>query len=651
MADAGHEWTDAQLAELEWRYREQYAQAAREMRGKQAAHLARFEREREARERAMDDTPEAREAHRAWLRGQAARQEWLQGMAEELSGAANQANRRASDALNDTIPRVYAENANRAAFEVDRAVRADTGYTMVDQDTVRHLMGLPTDEERLVHEVIPCGPALPSWESLRHDVDSARDIAWNRQRFAAAITQGILQGESIPDIVRRTNDVFGSNLAAAVRAARTACTEAENAGRVNSYARAERLGIELEQEWMATLDERTRESHRAADGQRRKVGEPFDVGGSKLRYPGDPTGAQDQVWNCRCTLVAAVQGAAEQARERWARLPEGTTYDEWRRGRPTTRDASYANPAGILPASWGPAPAPISGRPSAPAPATAAETNSNGYAVDAMHPRTVGGVERIAEAMTFDEANELRGNPRYNLAKDAEADYQKALAAYQEAMRRVMHGEEIAEDELREIKVRRMEALERLNRAQKERAQYTVNCQTCVVANEARRRGYDVMATGNNERKDSPNAILAHDTRRAWIDPATGDHPQYIMYGGPGKADPAGDPIPTQAKYWQWLDSDGVIEEGNRYTIQFAWKGRARYGHIVSLERVDGSLRLYDPQTGRICVGDEVKTYLGEVKYSSKTGRITFADGPKILRVDNMEFNPEFSDRILEARQ
>lgn len=49
------------------------------------------------------------------------------------------------------------------------------------------------------------------------------------------------------------------------RTARTAVTAAENAGCVDSYSRAKSLGIELEQEWMATLDVRTRSSHRKLD--------------------------------------------------------------------------------------------------------------------------------------------------------------------------------------------------------------------------------------------------------------------------------------------------------------------------------------------------------------------------------------------------
>ena len=83
-------------------------------------------------------------------------------------------------------------------------------------------------------------------------------MAWNRRLIANQITQGVLLGESIPKIAKRMQDVTGSNRAAAVRLARTSTTAAENAGRVDSYKRAKGLGIKVQQEWVATLDLRTR---------------------------------------------------------------------------------------------------------------------------------------------------------------------------------------------------------------------------------------------------------------------------------------------------------------------------------------------------------------------------------------------------------
>ncbi len=52
---------------------------------------------------------------------------------------------------------------------------------------------------------------------------------------------------------------------------------------------------------MATLDGRTRDSHRDLDGERVPYDEPFSNG---LMFPADPQGAGREVWNCRCTMRA-----------------------------------------------------------------------------------------------------------------------------------------------------------------------------------------------------------------------------------------------------------------------------------------------------------------------------------------------------------
>lgn len=349
--DAAREWTDGELERLERRMAREYAQAAREMRGRQEQALRDYARELEQRERALDDAPDATAAHEAWLRGQAAKLTRLGAMADQLAAAASGANRRASAMVNDSLPGIFAENANRAAFEVDGLVGRDTAFSLVDESTVRHLMGLGEGDVINREVVYEIEPGMEPVQSIRRaEFEEARDIRWNRQKFASAITQGILQGESIPDIVKRTDEIFNSNRKAAVRAARTACTSAENAGRVSSYRRADRLGIPLVQEWMATLDTRTRSSHRALDGEQVEVDGEFSNG---CRYPGDPHGPASEVWNCRCTIRARVRGFEDERQEgRWSRLPEGTTYEKWRAGKPVTRAESYENEAGRVSSGW-----------------------------------------------------------------------------------------------------------------------------------------------------------------------------------------------------------------------------------------------------------------------------------------------------------
>lgn len=315
--DAGHEWTEEEIDRLARRFEREYRQAEREMRKKLEALMADYERKNaEWLDRLANGTAEQSE-YEAWLRSMASRREFVGGIADTLANDAVNADKRAMELVNDTVPLVYAENANRAAFEIDSRLGQDHGFALYDQSTVRRLIAEPESAVRIPQ---------PS-------VDEAKDMRWNTQKFTSAITQSVLQGESVPNTARRLSAVLGMDSRAWMMSARTALTGAENAGRVDSYRRAKVMGIELEQEWVATLDMRTRHSHRELDGQHVPIGEKFEVDGVELEFPADPKAPAAYVCNCRCTLVPWFPSIEQEDPDRWSRLPEGMTYDEWRADR------------------------------------------------------------------------------------------------------------------------------------------------------------------------------------------------------------------------------------------------------------------------------------------------------------------------------
>ena len=205
-----------------------------------------------------------------------------------------------------------------AAYAIEGAMGAYTGYTLLDDDTVRLLA---MESGALV-------PEVPYPKTQR-----AKDVRWNRQRFRSAITQGILQGESVPKVAERVQSVIGMDSRAATRAARTALTGAQNAGRVNAYGRMADEGCRLKQEWMATRDVRTRDSHRKLDGERVEIGGSWQVERGELRFPGDPQAHPAETWNCRCRVRAVVDVKGLSQTERRDKFPPGLTYEEWKAGK------------------------------------------------------------------------------------------------------------------------------------------------------------------------------------------------------------------------------------------------------------------------------------------------------------------------------
>lgn len=319
MADAAHDWTEAQIEDLKKRFRREYAQAEREMREKLRDFLKEYERENLSWQKRVKAGEATQAQYERWLEERAMNRRWMVGMVDTLSEDMMLADRLAMDYINDAIPHVFAENANRAAYEVESGLGWDThSFDLYDRDTVG----------RLIAEQPQLLPTLPDPK-----LDELADLRWCRQKFSSAITQSVLQGESIPHAADRLMRVFEMGESSAIRAARTALTGAENAGRVHSYQRAKRIGIDLEQQWVATLDLRTRHSHRQLDGQHVPVGDKFKVDGVELEYPADPAAPPEYVYNCRCTLVAWFPDIEQEDPERWSKLPDDTTYEDWKAGK------------------------------------------------------------------------------------------------------------------------------------------------------------------------------------------------------------------------------------------------------------------------------------------------------------------------------
>ena len=117
---------------------------------------------------------------------------------------------------------------------------------------------------------------------------------------------------------------FAGPLARAETIVRTETNRAFNlATQTRLNANAERLeDVKAQKEWVATADPRTRGSHRAAHGQRRKRSSKFSVGGASLMFPGDPNGPAWEVINCRCTSIPVLPKWATSAPVKRTPLPK-----------------------------------------------------------------------------------------------------------------------------------------------------------------------------------------------------------------------------------------------------------------------------------------------------------------------------------------
>ena len=309
--DYGHREADKKLIALARRLHLSYRQARISLSEKIENYLEEFEKQ-DAEKRALYDSGElSHEDFIKWREQMITDTRAWRDMSAQLANDMTKQNEIAASMINDTLSDVYAINHNYGTYEAEVGSGIDTTYTMYDKFTVKRL--LTEDEDLLPHPSVPV----------------KKDKLWNRQRINSAVLQGILTGEPMKDIAKRLESVSDMTERSAMRNARTAVTGAENAGRIDSYKRAVSMGIKMKQVWLATLDGRTRDSHAMMDGEKVEVGKKFSNG---CRYPGDPQGAPAEIYNCRCTLVAEVEGsdAYDASTRTSAYLQEkGLTYEQW----------------------------------------------------------------------------------------------------------------------------------------------------------------------------------------------------------------------------------------------------------------------------------------------------------------------------------
>lgn len=323
--DPAHRETDRLLEELEKRLTEEYTAAMHEVQDKMADYLRRFELKDRTWRRWVKEGRKTEAEYRKWRIGQMAIGERWDEMRRTIAEDMHNVNQIARGMIDETRMDAYAINHNWGTYEAEHGAQVDTSYTLYDRDTVA----------RLVRDDPDILPAPGKATEAR--IQAGLEERWNRQQIQSVMTQSILQGESIPQIATRLAEAVGdANRKAAIRNARTMTTAAENAGRVDAYKRAQGMGIKMRQQWMATLDGRTRHEHRLLDGQIVDVGKPFKVEGEEIRYPGDPTAAAYLVYNCRCTVIGAIDGHEQDLSNikgrHNARLG-GMSYAEWKKAK------------------------------------------------------------------------------------------------------------------------------------------------------------------------------------------------------------------------------------------------------------------------------------------------------------------------------
>lgn len=360
--DKGHAWTEKELKKLERKIARVYGQAAREIQVKLDKYLNDFAVKDKIKLQKLDAGEITEKEYLEWRTGQIMMGKRWQELENNIAQDMHNANKITASMTKEFSYEAYAMNFNFGTFEVESGSGIDTAFTLYDRHTV----------ERLVRDNPDLLPA-PS-ARVKKKVAEGKDVLWNKRQVQSIMTQSILQGETIPEIAKRMRKGLGEsysiediknrdkktaeevaqelarkNKNAAIRNARTMTTGAENAGRVDSYIRAEEMGIKMVQVWLSAHDARTRHEHRQLDGQKVEVGKPFKIDGYTIRFPGDPKAAPEMVYNCRCTLIGQVDGIDYDIAETYkdVKLDKHSlttmSYNKWRNEHSTATEEYQLN--------------------------------------------------------------------------------------------------------------------------------------------------------------------------------------------------------------------------------------------------------------------------------------------------------------------
>lgn len=342
-SDLGYKLTDQELAKLERRIAKLYREAGKELQETIDAYFEQFKKRDEEMKALIGTVQNGKEwteaDYKQWRLNQIGRGERYQAMRDKVAHRVTDANAVAVSYTNDATPGIYSLNRNYAAYTIE-SVAGDVGFDLWDEQTVK----------RLIVEQPGLMPYYPKDRALKRGID----LAYGKRQITASVTSSILQGKSIKhmadDLQKRITTMSRDS---AIRTARTAVTGAQNAGRMDSYAAAEKMGIKLKKCWLATLDARTRHSHAMLDGEQVAQDKKFSNG---CRFPGDPQGPPWEIYNCRCTLIAAVEGVDASTAQRRARNADtGQTevisdmsYAEWAGWKKDTKQVASAEKSDII---------------------------------------------------------------------------------------------------------------------------------------------------------------------------------------------------------------------------------------------------------------------------------------------------------------
>lgn len=301
MIDKGHALTDKEIERMERHLSVIYRSVGKKLDKLFAEYAETIKKQSDKLLQAVNDaeTPKDKQAAKmAYVRFYSVtvkRDKRFKKTQQAAIDALYSANLEAAQYINSKMAKIYAENYNQEG----RGIQSDT-------------------EKEYRFKPVTVEDADMYGQITKQTVDKQKDNQWNAKNIASGLVAGAIALQTADKVFSGTSRrTTRRNLDTAHRQASDTATDAESKGRLDSMYRASDEGFHVQKIWIATLDNRTRDTHIEYDGI-----EPVELDyeyNTGLKKPRDPDcGIMAEVCNCRCRIqhtMGKAQGTTRAARE------------------------------------------------------------------------------------------------------------------------------------------------------------------------------------------------------------------------------------------------------------------------------------------------------------------------------------------------
>lgn len=137
---------------------------------------------------------------------------------------------------------------------------------------------------------------ITSWLAGRTEIFAQQITDTTFNQLQKQFKESLENQESRQELVKRIENTYDD--ISKGRAKTIARTEVQGAMQKGTFEGYQQSGVPIKI-WVAVIDGKTRDSHRALDGEEVDIRSPFSNG---LMFPSDPSGEASQTINCRCSI-------------------------------------------------------------------------------------------------------------------------------------------------------------------------------------------------------------------------------------------------------------------------------------------------------------------------------------------------------------